>query len=179
MMLGFFGYGATVVAMSPPVRFDVASLCLVMVAALLVLLLGRGRVSAAWLDRTVTYVAVVVIVHIDQSNAAPDLLLARASWALLAVTVCATAVRFCLSPARRFEVTSLDLLVLFVGIVIPNLPGNLGISETLTVGVAKAVLLLYVVEMLLIAERAAALRRLGLVLLLGAVVLRAGATSFA
>ncbi len=179
MMLGFFGYASTVVAMSPPVRLDVAALCLAMVAALLALSLGRGRLGAAWLDRTVAYVAVVVIVYIDQSNATPDDFLAPLSWALLAVTVGATAVRFCLSPARRFEVTSLDLLVLFVGIVIPNLPGNLGISESLTVGVAKAVLLLYVVEMLLIAERAATWRRLGLVLVLGTLVLRAGATAFA
>jgi hypothetical protein len=58
-------------------------------------------------------------------------------------------VRFWVSPTRRFELTTLDLIVLFIALVLPNLPGSIALPADLPGGIAKAVILLYVVEMLL------------------------------
>jgi hypothetical protein len=43
----------------------------------------------------------------------------------------------------------LDLIVLFIALVLPNLPGSITLPADLPGGIAKAVILLYVVEMLM------------------------------
>ena len=72
----------------------------------------------------------------------------------------------------RFEVTSLDLLVVFIALVMPNLPGVVSLPEDLPAGIAKAVILLYVVEMLLAADINRPLPRAVLALMLAAIALR-------
>ena len=56
--------------------------------------------------------------------------------------------RMRLSRERRFEVTPLDLLVIFVALALPNLPGLRGAPSNLGLSVAKLVVLFYAVEML-------------------------------
>ena len=60
----------------------------------------------------------------------------------------AVAIRFRLSRERRFEVTPLDLLVIFVALTLPNLPGLSGAPSNLGLSVAKLVVLFYALEML-------------------------------
>jgi len=57
-------------------------------------------------------------------------------------------VRIRLSRERRFAVTTLDVLVVFVALVLPNLPGLSGAPSDLGFSVAKLIVLLYGVEML-------------------------------
>jgi hypothetical protein len=81
-------------------------------------------------------------------------------------------VRFLLSPARRFAVTSLDVLVIFIALVIPNLPGSVPLPPDLPAGIAKAVILLYVVEMLLGMNLRRSVPRVFLFLMLGTIAVR-------
>jgi hypothetical protein len=76
-------------------------------------------------------------------------LLSTLSWTIVGITGAAALVRFWLSPTRRFELTTLDLIVLFIALVLPNLPGSISLPPDLPGGIAKAVILLYVIEMLL------------------------------
>jgi UDP-GlcNAc:undecaprenyl-phosphate GlcNAc-1-phosphate transferase len=96
----------------------------------------------------VLYVAVVIAVYLDHTD--PDLpkLFVFAKLALFPVLALAVAIRFRLSRERRFEVTPLDLLVIFVALTLPNLPGLSGAPSNLGLSVAKLVVLFYALEML-------------------------------
>ena len=58
-------------------------------------------------------------------------------------------VRFAFAGGRNFEVTALDMLVVFVAVVVPLLPAPVRLPAMLTSGIAKTMLLLYAVELLL------------------------------
>jgi hypothetical protein len=88
-------------------------------------------------------------VYLDQTMPHKPPALTTLSWICVGITGAAALARFWLSPTRRFELTTLDLIVLFIALVLPNLPGSIALPADLPGGVAKAVILLYVVEMLL------------------------------
>jgi hypothetical protein len=91
----------------------------------------------------------------------------------VAITAAAALVRFWLSPTRRFELTTLDFIVLFIALVLPNLPGSIGLPVDLPGGIAKAVILLYVVEMLLTIGFERLMPRVFLVVTLAVIAARA------
>jgi UDP-GlcNAc:undecaprenyl-phosphate GlcNAc-1-phosphate transferase len=172
MSVSLIAYAVTVIALTDRVTGDVGLLCLAALLLLILLTASRAERSLKWLERTVLYVGVVLIVYLDQTAAAKPLILSGLSWTLLGITGVAALLRFSLSPARRFEVTSLDLLVVFIALVMPNLPGLVALPEDLPAGIAKAVILLYVVEMLLATDLNRPLPRAVLALMLGAIALR-------
>jgi len=100
-------------------------------------------------ERAAAYVSVVLLVYLDQTMPAKPLLLTELSWTIIAITGVAAVVRFWLSQRGRFELTTLDLIVIFIALVVPNLPGSIALPADLPGGIAKAVILLYVLEMLL------------------------------
>ena len=142
-------YAATVVLETARVTLDVGVLSAGMLIALLLLTTWKVERTLQWFERTAAYVSVVLLVYLDQTTPHKPPLLSTASWTLIAITGGAAVARFCLSPTRRFEVTALDLLVVFIALVVPNLPGSIALPAELPAGIAKAVVLLYVVEMLL------------------------------
>ena len=119
--------------------------------------------------------SVVLLVYLDQTAHDKTSLITTASWTLIAITGAAAIARFSLSPTRRFELTALDLLVVFIALVVPNLPGSFAIAlpADLPGGVAKAVVLLYVVEMLLTVNFKPLVPRTFLALTLAAIAGRA------
>lgn len=165
-------YAVTVIAESERVGSDVSLLCLVMLIALLGTHLPRVRGSADWLERATAYVSVVMLVYLDQTAHGKSPLVSGSSWTLLGITGAAALVRFWLSPTRRFQITPLDVLVVFIAFVIPNLPGSVPLPADLPAGIAKAVILLYVVEMLLSVDLKRPLPRAFLALMLAAIAIR-------
>jgi len=165
-------YAVTVIASSRRVGIDVGVLSLIM---LIVLLLGIWRTNRMleWFERTAAYVSVVLLVYLDQTSTGKAPLLTEASWSLIWITAGAAFVRFWLSPTRRFEVTALDLIVIFLAVVMPNLPGSIALPADLPGGIIKAVILLYVVEMLLTVDLKRAMPRVLLGLTLAVIAGRA------
>jgi UDP-GlcNAc:undecaprenyl-phosphate/decaprenyl-phosphate GlcNAc-1-phosphate transferase len=96
----------------------------------------------------VLYVAVVIAVFLDHTDPNLPKLFGFAKLAIFPVLALAVAIRFRLSRERRFEVTPLDLLVIFVALTLPNLPGLRGAPSNLGLSVAKLVVLFYALEML-------------------------------
>jgi hypothetical protein len=123
-------------------------MCLAMHIALLLLGSWKAEKSLLWFERVAAYVSVVLLVYLDQTAPHKAPALTTLSWSLIAITGVAAVVRFSLTPSRRFEVTALDVIVVFIALVLPNLPGIIELPPALPSGVAKAVILLYVVEML-------------------------------
>jgi hypothetical protein len=89
-----------------------------------------------------------MLVYLDQTMPHKPPLLVTLSWTFIGITGAAALIRFWLSPTRRFELTTLDVIVIFIAVVLPNLPGSMALPADLPGGVAKAVILLYVVEIL-------------------------------
>ena len=166
-------YAATVVAAAGRVGPDLGLLCFALLVVLLVLGTSRLRESLQWFERAAAYMSVLLIVYLDETNGHRLPALAAVSWILIALTGMAAFIRFTLSPTRRFELTTLDLIVIFVALVLPNLPGNVPLPSDLPEGVAKALILLYVVEIALTAAFKRPIPRIFLALTLATIAGRA------
>lgn len=149
MMAFLAAYAITVIASSHRVGMDLGLICAAMLVALLLLISWKNERSLLWFERAAAYISVLLLVYLDQTTPNKPPLLNTLSWTCIAITGAAALIRFWASPARRFEVTTLDLIVIFIALVMPNLPGLVELPPDLPAGLAKAVILLYVVEMLL------------------------------
>jgi UDP-GlcNAc:undecaprenyl-phosphate/decaprenyl-phosphate GlcNAc-1-phosphate transferase len=171
MCIGLVAYAVIVIAAAHHVGSDVGLLSAAMLAVLVVLSRFTTHVPLGWLERLATYLAIILLVYLDQTSATQSPRLAWLTWVVLGVTTAAALVRFAFSE-RRLEVTALDLLVVFVALVVPNLPDFVSIPPAVSTGIVKAVILLYVIEMIdgLAVKRA--LPRALVAVMLGAIALR-------
>jgi UDP-GlcNAc:undecaprenyl-phosphate GlcNAc-1-phosphate transferase len=147
MAVCMIAYATLSIAGADRVGPDVGLLSVLLLVALLV---GswRGAARTPWLERALAYTAVVLLVYLDQTSPLVDARWRAAGWVLVATIGAVALARFVLARSRGFVVTSLDLLVVFVAIVVPLLPGPVQIPSAVTDGIAKSVVLLYAVELL-------------------------------
>jgi UDP-GlcNAc:undecaprenyl-phosphate/decaprenyl-phosphate GlcNAc-1-phosphate transferase len=142
-------YAISVIASTRTVGLDLGLTSAGLLVALILLMSYGKQSSVLWFERATAYVSVVLLVYLDETMTHKPPLLSTLSWLCIVITGAAALIRFWVSPARRFEVTTLDLIVIFIALVMPNLPGNVELPPDLPAGLAKTVILLYVVEMLL------------------------------
>ena len=172
MGCGFVAYAATVIVARRHVAGDIG----VLSASLLLLVVGLSYFgflsSLTWLERLAAYVGIIMLVYLDQTAVARSPLLTSVTWCAVVLTAAAALVRVLLLEKRRFEVSALDVLVAFVAVVVPNLPGFVSLPQDLPGGILKALVLLYVVEMTEGAGTRRLVPRTLLAMLLAAVTLR-------
>jgi UDP-GlcNAc:undecaprenyl-phosphate/decaprenyl-phosphate GlcNAc-1-phosphate transferase len=89
-----------------------------------------------------------LLVYIDALVLPSSKLESVISWVAISVAALATAIRLRLSREQRFELTPLDLIVLFMALVVPNIPGSLGLPHGGALAIAKLVVVFYSVEIL-------------------------------
>jgi UDP-GlcNAc:undecaprenyl-phosphate/decaprenyl-phosphate GlcNAc-1-phosphate transferase len=94
------------------------------------------------------YVAIVVAVYLDHVDTGKSQIFVAAKSVLFPAMAAAVVIRMRTTRQRRFEVTTLDVLVVFMALVLPNLPGLQGAPSNLGLSVVKLIVLLYAVEML-------------------------------
>jgi len=90
---------------------------------------------------------------------------------VIAIITAPAVVKFTFSE-RRFEVNALDVLVVFVVLVVPNLPDFISLPPDLPAGILKAVVLLYVVEIIEGLGVRRSVPRALVAIMLGAIALR-------
>ncbi|HKU16468.1 MAG TPA: MraY family glycosyltransferase [Steroidobacteraceae bacterium] len=167
-------YFLAVARVCPAPSMDVRVMAGLLAATLGGTLIMRWRAAeASWLDKGALYMAMVMAVYFDRQTT--TLLEAHSALqvALFATLVVAIGLRFRLASDRRFRITTLDVLVIFTALVIPNLPGSITSSATLGESVAKLIALMYAVETLLgAAGRWWRLPGLAALAFLGACILR-------
>jgi hypothetical protein len=73
--------------------------------------------------------------------------LSTVKWIALPVLALAVLVRMRLSRERRFELTTLDVLLIFIALAIPNLPGLIVGPSNLGFSILKLMVLVYAVEL--------------------------------
>jgi len=151
MMAALIAYAALIVIRSRQVSADVGTICGGLALLLLILTVWRAEASLQWVERAAAYFSVVLLVYLDQTIAHSAQSGPALSWILVGTAGVAALVRYGLCPVWRFEVTTLDLIIIFIAVVVPNLPGSFALPADLPGGMAKAVILLYDVEMLMAA----------------------------
>jgi UDP-GlcNAc:undecaprenyl-phosphate/decaprenyl-phosphate GlcNAc-1-phosphate transferase len=153
---------------------DVRVMAALLAACIGASVLLRWRLTeAAVFDKAALYVAIVMAVYLDRQVQTVLEAHWMLQWLLLGLLVLSIIIRFRLASDRRFRVTPLDVLVIFIAIAIPNLPGSIATSATLGESVMKLIVLLYAVEALLgAAARWWRVPSLSALLFLGACALR-------
>jgi len=134
---------------SPQPSSDVRLMAAVVSVVVACLMAMRWReADSGWMLKAAAFLALVMAVYFDRQT--PTFLEERpaAQVMLFAALVIAIVIRFRLASDRRFRVTPLDILVIFIAVAVPNLPGSVVSSATVGESIAKLVVLMYGVETL-------------------------------
>jgi len=171
-------YAALIVVQMTDLNSDIRVLTIALLT-LSVALLAVMRVKPLGVaEKGVLYVTATMLVYLDSVVLPWDRLMSTLCWAAVAVAAVATAIRLRLYNDRRFQLTPLDLIVLFMALVVPSLPGTLGLSHEGALAIAKLVILFYAIEMLVSrSEGGAVWVRIAATSLLAALTLRSFGTA--
>jgi UDP-GlcNAc:undecaprenyl-phosphate GlcNAc-1-phosphate transferase len=141
-------YSILVVAEAAKLSGDVKLLVIALLAVALAGLAIRRFRPFNLVERCVCYVTVAVLVYLDALMEHEELVPAVVVWCAVLAAAIGTLLRLRLAGDRRFVLTPLDLIVLFVALVVPSLAGSLGLPQGGSLGIAKLVVLFYAVEVL-------------------------------
>ena len=173
MAASLAAYAAAVLAATRRIGMDLGLTFFALLGVLLLLSFWKAERSLRRLERMAAYLCVLLLVYLDQTMPHKPPLLTELCWAAIAVTGLAALLRFWVTQRGSFELTTLDLIIIFIALVLPNLPGFVALPADLPGGIAKAVILLYVVEMLLTSDVKPLGRRVFLGATLGVIAARA------
>ena len=142
-------YATCVVLYAQPIPPDVRWLALGLGLVLaLASLVPDGRVRSEWVAQAALYVSIVMAVYLDHRSTLDVAAFHAVKWIVFPGLVAAVVVMMRLSRKRRFQVTTLDALLIILALTVPNLPGLPNASGSLGIGIAKLVALFYGVEMI-------------------------------
>lgn len=128
---------------------DIQLMAAVIALAMSGLIVARWRRDeAGWIEKAAVFLALVMAVYFDrQTHTFLEQTLAT-QIVVFGLLVIAIVIRFRLASDRRFSVTPLDILVIFIAVVVPNLPGSVISAATGGESVSKLIALMYGVETL-------------------------------
>jgi UDP-GlcNAc:undecaprenyl-phosphate GlcNAc-1-phosphate transferase len=170
---GINAYALIVVLRTSALSHDIWILVLALLATTGCLLLILRGSPLSVVEKAALYVTATILVYLDATIPSEDRFIATLTWLALSVATVGTAVRLRLQSDRRFQVTPLDLIVLFMALVVPRLPGVLKLPQGNALGIVKLIILFYSIEMLVSrAEGRAVWLRVAVVYVLGGLVLR-------
>jgi UDP-GlcNAc:undecaprenyl-phosphate/decaprenyl-phosphate GlcNAc-1-phosphate transferase len=165
-------YAVLVVVKTSALSNDSRILIVVMLAVLACYAAVLRSAPLSVIEKAALYVTATLLVYLDTIVRPESRFLTVMSWCAVCIAALATAVRLRLYNDGRFQLTPLDLIVLFVALVVPSLPGPLSLSEGGALAIAKLVILYYAIEMLVSRsdERGALVRVAAAAVLAGLVV---------
>jgi UDP-GlcNAc:undecaprenyl-phosphate GlcNAc-1-phosphate transferase len=146
--VGVGAYAVLVAVQNLHVSGDVRLLLMGMLAIVLGWLALLRTKPLSTVEKGALYVTATVIVYLDHTRNSADPVLNKAVWASILLMAAGTLLRMRLASDRRFALSPLDLIVLFVALVVPSLPNSLGLPDGGALGIAKLVVLYYAVEAL-------------------------------
>ncbi len=141
-------YAALIVAETASLRMDFRILVFGLLAVIGVFFGVLRSKPLSVVEKGAIYVTVTLLVYLDSVVHPYDRPTATLSWIVVGSAAAATAIRLRLFTDRRFELTPLDLIVLFMVLVVPNLPGSLHLPHGGALAIAKLFVLFYAIEML-------------------------------
>lgn len=142
-------YFVAVAIVLPQPSRDVQSMAAIVAVAMAGLLAWRWRrLEAGWVEKAAVFLTLVIAVYFDRQTSTFLETTDAAQLTMFGALVIAIVIRFRLASDRRFRVTPLDILVIFIAVAVPNLPGSIISSATVGESIAKLVTLMYGVETL-------------------------------
>lgn len=175
---GVLVYAALAVAVTSPTQ-DIAvllgALCVaVTIAWLMPAVNDRGRIVRTVVTKGSAYVLAVAIAWMYVDSGAFDPVVRRFEMLLVIGIAMATAFSLRFADNGGFKLNTMDLLVLIMAIVVPNLPGTVLGGTNLPALVARIVVLFYALEFLLREGREQARGKVAVMLVtLGALAIKA------
>jgi UDP-GlcNAc:undecaprenyl-phosphate/decaprenyl-phosphate GlcNAc-1-phosphate transferase len=143
-----WGYATLVTAETARLGTDVKLLLMALLAITVVwLAVLRGKPLSA-IEKAALYVTAAVLVYLDNVVLHDQSPVTMLTWIAMFLMAAGTVLRMRLSKDRRLELSPLDLIVLFVALVVPSLPGSMGLPHGGALGIAKLVILFYAIEAL-------------------------------
>jgi UDP-GlcNAc:undecaprenyl-phosphate GlcNAc-1-phosphate transferase len=146
--LAVWAYALIVAAEIVDISRDVRVLLIALLAVACVAFAVLRARPLSTIEKAVLYITAAVLVYLDSSVVQDDTAVTAAGWTAIVTMALGTLVRLQLSGDRRFALTPLDLIVLFVALVVPSLPDTLGLPDGGALGIAKLVILFYGLEVL-------------------------------
>jgi UDP-GlcNAc:undecaprenyl-phosphate GlcNAc-1-phosphate transferase len=146
--IAVWAYASLVAVETAQVSGDVRILLIALLAITVVWLAVLRAKPLSGIEKAALYTTAAVLVYLDSVVVHPQRLLNFAAWGAILTMAIGTLLRLRLSQDRRFELTPLDLIVLFAALVIPSLPGTFGLPVGGALGIAKLVVLFYALEAL-------------------------------
>lgn len=141
-------YATLVTVETARVSMDVRLLLMALLAITVVWFAFLGGRPLSTIEKAALYITAAVLVYLDSVVLHDHHSMAMFTWGAIAVMALATILRLRMSADRRFELTPLDIIVLFVALVVPNLTGGFGLPDGGAAGIAKLVILFYAIEVL-------------------------------
>jgi UDP-GlcNAc:undecaprenyl-phosphate GlcNAc-1-phosphate transferase len=141
-------YAALIVAETSALSGDLIILIAALLAAIVGFLIIMRAAPLGVIEKSVLFVTATVLVYLDAIVLHAGHLMSTLCWVAVSVAAVATAVRLRLLNDRRFQLTPLDLIVVFMALVVPSLPGTLQLPQGGALAIAKLVIVFYAIEML-------------------------------
>lgn len=170
---GLGGYALLALFQAARLTEDVTVLtvALLAVTGVWLAIMRGGRLSIV--EKGVLYITATLLVYLDSTIQHADRALSILNWGAILTAAAGTMLRLRLSKDRRFELTSMDLIVLFVALVVPSLPGSMALPHGGALGIAKLVVVFYALEVLVSrAEPRALWLRVGVMSVLAGIIIR-------
>jgi UDP-GlcNAc:undecaprenyl-phosphate GlcNAc-1-phosphate transferase len=141
-------YAALIVLETAALSSDIRVLILALFAVTIgfLVILRAGPLSVV--EKAALYVTATILVYLDAMALPADRLMSVLTWGSVSIAAVATAVRLRLHNDRRFQVTPLDLIVLFMALIVPSLPGTFDLPHGGVLAIVKLVILFYAIEVL-------------------------------
>jgi len=125
----------------------------ILILGLLGLMFGFAVVMRArplgYIEKGALFVTAAILVYLDTVVLPADRMFSALGSVAVAIAAIACAVRLGLFNDQRFQLTPLDLIVLFMALVVPSLIGNLSLPLGGALAIGKLVVLFYGVELLM------------------------------
>ena len=141
-------YAALVVAETEPVRRNFRILALGLLGVLVAFFAILRVDPLSIVEKVAVYVVITLIVYLDVGVVHHDPLVMSLSWIPIGIMGTASVIRTRAIADRRFQLTPLDLIILFIVLVVPNLPGILRVSQAVALAIAKLFILFFAIEVL-------------------------------
>ncbi|MDE2350239.1 MAG: undecaprenyl/decaprenyl-phosphate alpha-N-acetylglucosaminyl 1-phosphate transferase [Gammaproteobacteria bacterium] len=153
-------YAAMVIVAVSALREDFRHLVLALLAVLAAYAVLLRAKPLSLVEKAAIYVTATVIVFLDTVVLPHAPMFDGVEWVLVGISAAATALRLRLANDRRFQLTPLDLIVLFMALIVPSLLGSFAFPAGAVYGIVKLVIVLYALEVVTsgAAERAIWLR---------------------
>jgi hypothetical protein len=148
IVLGISFYAALIVLRTAALSSDIRALIVSLLVLALALLVMLRALSLSLVDKAALYVTATVLVYLDTLVLPVDHLMTILTWIAVSIAAAATALRLRLHKDRRFQITPLDLIVLFMALVVSGLPGAFNLPHGGALGIAKLLILFYSIEVL-------------------------------